>query len=219
MAMSNSPTLNNSKNTASKELIRRNIRHALASKNLQPLKNPDTNMPLYPQMEQLLKQFVDNFRSQGGKCRLCHKSSFFEDLSKFIHIQKYDTILNTCDFLSSMLTEYKINFQTCINPNESADLAIVYADFFIARSGNLLFSQEFTLYPSVKNLAKDILIVGFATNVVPDVKIALDFRRKNEHLNQSNFREILAPVPPYFVDGEEVFTPSNPRLILLLINE
>ncbi len=87
----------------------------------------------------------------------------------------------------------------------------------IARSGSLLFTQKHSLYPSVKNLAKDLLIISFTSNVVPDVKHALANTRKNEPTGQLPICEIVLPTKLEKLENKEEYTPISPRFNLILI--
>ncbi|HPY80259.1 MAG TPA: hypothetical protein PK548_00285 [Bacteroidales bacterium] len=207
----------NSKNTSAKELIRKNIRHALASKNQEPLPNIDVNQPLFAPIDEPLKEFVDNFRKQGGRCLLSDKEQFLNNVEKFIQSQGYNAILCTINYIADHLRAKKISFQNVINANYNADLAIIYAESLIARSGSLLFTQKHSLYPSVKNLAKDLLIISFTSNVVPDVKQALGNTRKNEPTEQLPICEIVLPTKLETLENKEEYTPISPRFNLILI--
>lgn len=207
----------NSKNTSAKELIRKNIRHALASKNRDPLPNIDMNQPLFAPIPEPLKEFVDNFRNCGGRCLLSEKDQFLNNVEKFIQSQRYHSILCTINFVADHLRIKKINFQNVINTNYNADLAIVYADCLIARSGSLLFTQKYSLYPSIKNLAKDLLIVSFTSNVLPDLKYALFKIRNQESTEPHSACEILLPTKLETTEKKEEYTPIMPRFNLILI--
>lgn len=207
----------NSKNTSAKEQIRKNLRHALGLRSTQPIPHIDYTSPILLPIDNVLNVFVQNFRSQGGKCKLCDKDEFFNDLSRFANNQQFTSILNTSQFLVRYLKEMNISFQHAISFDQNPDLAIVYADFFIARSGGVVLSQQYSIYPSIRNLAQDVLIVGFASNVLPDLKNVLEIANNVEN-KQKTFLEIIHPSQPTVNEnGEQGYSLLNPRLSLLMI--
>jgi len=135
----------NSKNTSAKELIRKNIRHALASKNREPLPNIDVNQPLFAPIDEPLKEFVDNFRKQGGRCLLSDKEQFLNNVEKFIQSQGYNAILCTINYIADHLRAKKISFQNVINANYNADLAIIYAESDCSERLSSLYSKTFII--------------------------------------------------------------------------
>lgn len=214
----------NSKNTTFKEQIRTRLRHALTLRGTQPIPQVDYQVPLFPPIENIHREFVQNFRKQGGKIRLCEEDQLLNDLLLFIKNQSFNSILNTCKFLIKPFKEQSIPYSTSINYNNNPDLAIVCAHFFIARSGGILFSQQYTHYPDVRSLAKDILIIGFTSQVLPDLRHALEAIHQQENAEKVLF-EILNPTPQITQhddtngDFEIEENIVNPQLSLLLIKK
>ncbi|MEG1556521.1 MAG: hypothetical protein RR356_07345 [Bacteroidales bacterium] len=215
--MANQPLSFDIKNTSSKETIRRNIRHALSSKSPNTFPNIDINSELFEPIPDLLKEFVVNFRAMGGKYIPCTKENFVERLLKLIASQQYQSLLNTSTSLTNFLVENEISFYNVIDANSPVDAALVYADILIARSGSFVCSQKSSLYPSVKNLAQDLIIVSFLPNIVSDIKNAIALQQKRNQNAVHEMTEIVTPAIPPIIDGKENYSPLNPRYILLLI--
>ena len=207
-----------SKLIVSKENMRKNIRHALTSKSQGKFPNIDLNTPLFEPIPDLLSCFAKQYRTAGGKLIICTKDNFIQRLVELIKILPYNQILSTKGDLSKILEQANISFQKCIDVANPADIAVVYSDVLIARSGSLLFSQKYSLYPSVKNLAKDIIVVAFTNRIVADLKTAFEVQEKLYKGKNFEFFEIITPSPPVVNEiKEEIYSPTEPRFILFLI--
>jgi len=204
-------------NTTSKENMRRKIRHALTQKSSSKYPYIDIHADPFAQPESLTLEFVQNFRKAGGKFILCNKNSFTDILYKIIVSQHYITILNTYNPLSPALTKRNLNYITCLDSQQQVDVAIVFSEMLLARTGSMLFTQKYSLYPSVRNIAKNIIVVAFEKNLVLDLKGAfLQQQEKNQGVLY-DFVEIITPTNPVSDKGEENYSLTQPRFILLLI--
>jgi len=199
-------------NTTSKENMRRRIRHALTQKSIGKFPLIDIHAELFEKPEEIATEFIHNFRSAGGKYIACNKNNFVDILYKLIRGQNYATILNTNDFISPALIKRNLNYITCMDSHQQIDVALMYADVLIARTGSMLFTQKFSLYPSVKNITKDIIVIAFEKNIVLDLKDAFISQQEKNQGTLYDFAEIVMPTK-----GEEGYSPLDPRFILLLI--
>jgi L-lactate utilization protein LutC len=204
-------------NTTTKENMRRKIRHALTQKSTSKFPYIDIHADVFEKPENLLAEFCTNFRDAGGKFIVCDKNNFVEILHKLIVGQRYATILNTNQSISPALTKRNLNFITCIDSHQQVDVAIVYSDILIARTGSMLFTQKFSLYPSVRNITKDIIVVAFEKNLVLDIKDAFQLQQEKNQGVLYDFVEIITPTKPVSDKGEENYSPLEPRFILLII--
>ena len=198
--------------TTSKENMRRRIRHALIQKSTSKFPPIDIHAELFEKPENITTEFFHNFRNAGGKLITCDKSIFVDILHKLIVGQRYATILNTNDSISPALTKRNLNYITCVDSHQQVDVALVYADVLIARTGSMLFAQKFSLYPSVRNITKDIIVIAFQKNIVFDVKDAFLLQQEKNQGSLYDFAEIITPTK-----GAENYSPLEPRFILLLI--
>ena len=101
--------------------------------------------------------------------------------------------------------------------NTPADAAIVFSDALIAHSCSFVFSPRNSLYPSVKGIASDLIIVAFANNIVPDMKTALAMQQERNEGKLYELNEIICPTPLTIRDNQEIRTPLTPRYILMLV--
>jgi L-lactate utilization protein LutC len=164
-----------------------------------------------------LTEFLNNFRSAGGKFISCNKDNFVDILYKLIVGQNFKTILNTNQSISPALEKRDLNYITCIDINQQVDVAVFYSDALIARTGSMLFSQKHSLYPSVRNITKNIIVIAFAKNLVLDLKDALTLQQEKNRGALYDFVEIITPTKPVNDKGEENYSQLEPRFILLLI--
>ena len=204
-------------NTTSKENMRRKIRHALTQKSTSKFPYIDIHADLFEKPENVLAEFCDNFREAGGKLIMCNKDNFVDYLHKLIVGQRYATILNTNHSISPALTKRNLNYITCIDTHQQVDVAIVYSDLLVARTGSMLFTQKFSLYPSVRNITKDIIVVAFQKNLVLDLKDAFQLQQEKNQGILYDFAEIITPTKPVNDKGEDNYSLLEPRFILLLI--
>ena len=216
--MPNNPISFDTKNTSSKETVRKNIRHALTSKSPSKFPNIDLTSELFDPINDVLIDFVTNFRKAGGKYIPCTKENFMERLVKLIKSQQYKSILNTSSSLDSQLTKNNIFYYNSIDCSSQVDAAIVYSNILIARTGSMVFSQKNSLYPSIRNLGKDMIVVAFANHIIHDFKGALNAQQQINGANIPSISEIITPTLPELVDGKEFFPSSESRIILLLVS-
>jgi hypothetical protein len=197
--------------------MRRKIRHALTQKSTNKFPHIDIHVDPFEKPESLLNEFCNNFRNAGGKFIVCNKNSFVDILYKLIVGQRYATILNTNHSISPALTKRNLNYITCIDSHQQVDAAIIYSDMLIARTGSMLFTQKFSLYPSVRNITQNIIVIAFEKNLVLDIKDAFQLQQERNQGVLYEFTEIITPTKPLNDKGEENYSPLEPRFILLLI--
>lgn len=203
--------------TTSKESIRKDIRHALSTKGVNKYPNLDLSDDFLQPSDDLVRDFVVRFRALGGKYVPCTKEQFVGRLVKLLQVQNYPVLLNTKPQFVNVLKNNNINFVDAIDVNTPADAAIVFSDALIAQSCSFVFSPHNSLYPSVKGIASDLIIVALANNIVPDMKTALALQQDRNEGNLYEFNEIICPTPLTIRDNQEIRTPLTPRYILMLV--
>lgn len=204
-------------NTSPKEIIRRNIRHALSNKSPVKFPNIDISKELFDEVKEPADTFVKKFRENGGKFIPCDRSQFNEYLLKLLKSQRYNSIFCAEHSLARLLTDSQIPYMNTLLPNIPADAAIVYSDLLIARSGSIVFTQRYQLYPSIKNMASDIIVIAKIQNIVRDLKEALQIQMTRGLKNPVPFFEIITPTLPLDKENESGYSPSSPRYILFLV--
>lgn len=200
---------------ATKEKIRKNIRHALSFNKTNMRVNIDLNTPLFVPSEDILMEFVSKYRSSGGIFIPCTKENFTERLLYLLNGKKYLSILNTNKSLNKILESGQIHYTDFIEADKPVDAAIVYSDVLISRSGSLMFSQKFSLFPSVLNLGTDLIVVSFSEKIVPDLQSG--FKVMEEKYNGKPY-ELAEVITPSIKTENQEYSPKQPQIILFLIH-
>lgn len=202
-----------------KENIRKNIRNSLAYKSAPPVLSSDLVGEPFEPIPNLFKTFVETFRAAGGKYIPCNPKNMVQYLVKIAQGQDYHTLLNTSPNLGAYLDKYKVRHVNAINLNEPVDAALFFTDVLVARNGAIGFTQSVAQYASVRNLAKDIIVVSRGRCIFQDVEQALDYMQQRNGNKPIPMVEFVAPTKPEEINGKQIYTPRSPRIILMLMEE
>jgi Uncharacterized conserved protein len=202
-----------------KERIRKDIRNALTYKNQTPPMMPDMTCPLFEPIHDTFRTFIENFRAAGGKYIPCNTQNFVQYLIKIAQGQQYNMLLNTSPNLGAYLDKHKVHHVNAINLNEPVDAALFFSNVLVARTGAIGFTQQVDLYASVKNLAKDIIVVSRERCIFPDYEDALAYLREHNGNTTCPITEFVVPTRPEEINGKPQYTPREPRIILMLVEE
>jgi L-lactate utilization protein LutC len=207
---------NESVDTTEKEIIRRNVRHALSDKMQNKFPNLDVVTNLFEDGDGLSKTFVKNFRNAGGKFIPCTSEQLIPKLMNLIESQQYKKIMAIDDSLIQFLRSHGKQVKKDLVNGEPAHAAIFHTDALIAREGSICFTQKNILHTSIYNLAQDVIVVAHEDHIKLNFKETMD-HLVNVHGTQPPLIEIITPSPHTEVNGKEVITPANPRFILFLV--
>lgn len=204
-----------------KESIRQNIRNALSNKMEVLNSELDMNMnaDVYEPIANLSASFIEKFREAGGLYVPCTNQDLIPILIKLCKSQKYQNILSTSPFFSQYLDKHQVPYITTLAPGEPADAALVVSNQLIARTGSIGFSQVLNVYPSVKGLARDLVVISRERCIFQDLDDALKAQVAKDENNAFPMTEFLCPTHIEKVDGVPQSTPVNPRVILLLVSD
>ncbi len=204
-----------------KEIIRKNIRNALSDRLevQQSELDSNMNMDVFTTIEDPLQMFMTNFLKAGGRIARSYNTTFIPILIQHLQCQAYGTILSTSSFFDKYLDKYGIRYVNTVNPNEPADVALVVSTTLIARSGSVGFMQALNMFPSVRNLAKTLIIVSRERCVFPDMEDVLLAQSRRDPESPCPLMEFICP-SEYPQEGEEdAATPSNPKMLLMLVSD
>ncbi len=220
-----------------KNQICQSIREALAT----PVHVPDINMEqeLFLPIPDLLENFKQKFEEAGGKL-----VPFNMDLSRmndrtyaanfqknvYDYLKNYEleasrcmTVLNTSPHLAPVLANFNIPTIDFIRNSEPVDAVIVFAEFLIARTGSIVLSQRggLMLYPSIRNLARNIIVLSQASRIIPDLHhltgCTVTTQQKENRIEESDFDfNMLEIIRPSKVEVDEA-SHTNPHFSLLLV--
>lgn len=204
-----------------KESIRQNIRNALSNKMevVNAELDMNINADVYQPIPNLVASFVEKFRAAGGLYVPCTNQDLVSVLIRLCKSQKYGNVLSTSPFFSQYLEKYQVPYVTAISAVESADAAVVASNVLIARTGSVGFSQALNVYPSVRGLARDLIVISRERCVFQDLDDALNFQMRKNDNKAFPLTEFLLPTLIEKVDGVPQSTPVNPRIILFLVSD
>ncbi len=225
--------MENSRNT-----ICQSIRNALATR-VPPVSCSRTTSP-FISIANPVDEFKKQFEANGGALRVFEMdTSRMQDRDYAAHQQqelykylKYElemrrcaTVLNTSPQLTQVLENFGIKTTGILQAATSADAVIVYSQFLIARSGGIVVSQRdgLMVYPSIKGLAKHIIVLSSSRNVLPDLNdlcnatviTSKEKNRAEEYDFDFDMAEIIHPTQ---VEDEAV-SANSPKITLLLVEE
>lgn len=208
----------------SRQIIRRGIRECLTSKNSNPERAVTIKGPYFKPIDDLYTAFVDNFRNAGGIYMPCNnipgdQGNLVHTLTAIIKGLRYNYILNTCNQFSGFLTKYGIRYQSAINVNEPAEVAIVYSDMLIARNGSIGILQENAEYTSIRNLSSDIIVISFLPCIYMDRSDAMEAYRKQHGDALPPMVEYITPTKLENPNSKSAGKPTEPRIFLLMLEE
>ncbi len=204
-----------------KESIRQNIRNALSNKMevINSELDMNLNADVYEPIAYPTATFIENFRSAGGLYVPCTNQDLIQILVRLCQSQKYGTVLSTSPFFSQYLEKYGVPYVTAVSPGEPADAVLVVSNVLVARTGSLGFSQALNVYPSVKGLARDLVVISRERCIFQDLDDALNAQTRKGENEGPAMTEFLRPTPIEKVDGVPQCSPVNPRIILLLVSD
>lgn len=162
-------------------------------------------------------EFWQNFQANGGKILRCKDR---QDRLKFLKMladdQQYNVVLNTHNNLCPDLEQAQMNYVNAISVNMPIDAVVVLSTLLVARTGSIGFTQPVSRFVSMRNIAKDVIVISRMGDIVPDMESALE---RNKKFAKEAGVEFVTPSVLPKEDGKEVRTPQNPRYILLLLDE
>ena len=162
-------------------------------------------------------EFWQNFQANGGKILRCHNR---QDRLKFLKMlaedQQYNVVLNTHNNLCPDLEQAQMNYVNAISVNMPIDAVVVLSTLLVARTGSIGFTQPVSRFVSMRNIAKDVIVISRMSDIVPDFESALI---RNEKFAKEAGVEFVTPTVLPKENSKEVRTPQHPRYILLLLDE
>lgn len=198
-----------------KEYIRGVIRKSTVSHDHIDEGQPSTQF--FAPMDNVQVQFWQNFQANGGKILRCHSR---QDRIKYLQMlaqdQQYNVVLNTHNNLCSDLEQAQVNYINSVSLNMPIDAVVAMSVFLVARTGSIGFTQPFSRFVSMRNLALDVIVISRMKDIVPDMETAL---ARNIKYTQGAGMEFITPEPLVKENNKEIRTPQKPRYILLLQDE
>lgn len=198
-----------------KEYIRGVIRKSVVSHDQIPEGQPADSF--FRPLDSAPVEFWKHFQANGGKILRCHTA---QDRLKFLKMlaedQQYNVVLNTHKNLCKELDLAGLNYVNSISVNMPIDAVVVLSTTLVARTGSIGFTQPVSRFVSMRNIARDVIVISRMNDIVADMETALE---RNKKFGGEAGLEFVTPSPLPKENGKEVRTPQNPRYILLLLDE
>lgn len=198
-----------------KEYIRGVIRKSTVSHD--HIEDSQPSLGYLAPMANFQVEFWQNFQANGGKILRCHTR---QDRLKFLKMlsedQQYNAVLCTHNNLCPDLEQAQMNYINTISIHMPVDAVVALSTCLVARTGSIGFTQPVARFVSMRNIAKDVIVISRMSDIVPDLEHALE---RNKKFAKEAGMEFVTPTVLPKVDNKEVRTPQQPRYILLLLDE
>ena len=198
-----------------KEYIRGVIRKSVVSHD--HIEDGRPSLDYLAPMTNVQVEFWQNFQANGGKILRCHtRQDRLDLLRRLAEDQQYNAVVCTHNNLCPDLEQAQLNYVNTLSTNTPMDAVVALSTTLVARTGSIGFTQPVSRFLSMRNIAKDVIVISRMSDIVPDIESALD---RNKKFAQEAGMEFVTPSVLPKVDNKEVRTPQQPRYILLLLDE
>lgn len=198
-----------------KEYIRGVIRKSVVSHD--HIEDGRPSLDYLAPMTNVQVEFWQNFQANGGKILRCHtRQDRLDLLRRLAEDQQYNAVVCTHNNLCPDLEQAQMNYVNTLSTNTPMDAVVALSTTLVARTGSIGFTQPVSRFLSMRNIAKDVIVISRMIDIVPDIESALD---RNKKFAKDAGVEFVTPTVLPKVDGKEVRTPQHPRYILLLLDE
>ena len=198
-----------------KEYIRGGIRKSVVSHD--HIEDGRPSLDYLAPMTNVQVEFWQNFQANGGKILRCHtRQDRLDLLRRLAEDQQYNAVVCTHNNLCPDLEQAQMNYVNTLSTNTPMDAVVALSTTLVARTGSIGFTQPVSRFLSMRNIAKDVIVISRMIDIVPDIESALD---RNKKFAQEAGMEFVTPSVLPKVDNKEVRTPQQPRYILLLLDE
>ena len=198
-----------------KEYIRGVIRKSVVSHD--HIEDGRPSLDYLAPMTNVQVEFWQNFQANGGKILRCHtRQDRLDLLRRLAEDQQYNAVVCTHNNLCPDLEQAQMNYVNTLSTNTPMDAVVALSTTLVARTGSIGFTQPVSRFLSMRNIAKDVIVISRMIDIVPDIESALD---RNKKFAQEAGMEFVTPSVLPQVDNKEVRTPQQPRYILLLLDE
>jgi L-lactate dehydrogenase complex protein LldG len=209
--------------TTSREKVLKKIRSALLDKNENPYPSLDTESDIYQDSnEEMDITFAKAFTLAGGKFIYCeNEADFKSNMESLIAENHWNTIYCFDPEIDKMLPKNEIQISSDESAVENATTGITSCEFLIARLGSIMVTSNQTSGRRLNILPDTHLVVGKISQIVPDIKDALNLvREKYSQRLPSMISFITGPSRTADIEKTLVMGAHGPKeLYLFLIDE
>ncbi len=211
------------KETTSKEQILKKIRDALISKKENPFAHINFNHPVFNDIsEEKEIQFAKKLIEMGGSFIYCeNENSFLQNLNVLQKEKGWKEVFTIDEKLQALLSSGNINYDSNPENFTGQKVGMTRCEYFIARFGTVLVSsglnsgRRMFVFPEVH------IIVGYASQVVTDLKNALQgIKKKYANNFPSQITAITGPSRTADIEKTLVMGAHGPKeLFVFMIDD
>jgi len=171
--------------STSREKVLKKIRTALIEKTEPPYPVIDQELSVYNEIiEPLDITFAQELVNVAGKFVYCENhDEFIATLQSFIMEKEWPVLFCFDSVLQDFLRKGGIPFNSSIADITEAKLGITRCEYLIARLGSVMVSSALSPGRKMSVFPEIHLVVGYTSQLVPDLKQALQKIKKKYHEN------------------------------------
>lgn len=211
------------KETTSKEQILKKIRDALISKKENPFAHINFNHPVFKEIEEEKEiQFAKKLIEMGGSFIYCeNENGFLQNLKVLLKEKDWQEVFTIDEKLEVLLSSGNISYDNNPKNFTGQKVGMTRCEYFIARFGTVLVSsglnsgRRMFVFPEVH------IIVGYASQVVTDLKNALlGIKKKYVNNFPSQITAITGPSRTADIEKTLVMGAHGPKeLFVFMIDD
>jgi L-lactate dehydrogenase complex protein LldG len=209
--------------STSREKILKNIRDALIEKTEPPFPIVDMESEVYEEMTEPLDiTFAEEFVKAAGKFVFCEsEDEFISILQSFILDKNWPLLYCSDPLLQKILKQGGIPYQCEPEAITEAGIGITRCECFVARLGSVMVSSRLSPGRKIIAFPEIHLVVGTTSQLVPDVKQAIQYLRKKYNDNYPSLVSfITGPSRTADIEKTLVMGAHGPReLYVFLIDD
>ncbi len=158
-----------------KEKVLKKIRNALINKKDNPYSGLDLDSPIYNiEEEDLLVLFANSFTNKGGKFLYCENSEeLMENLATIAQDNHLEPLFCSDPALRELLRTAEIPSIADANQLPQLKASITRCEQLVARTGSIVMSSRIHGGRNGYSMPEVHIVVGYATQVVREIKNAL----------------------------------------------
>jgi L-lactate dehydrogenase complex protein LldG len=208
--------------STSREKVLKKIRDALIDKTEPPYPVIDQESSVYPEVsEHLDVTFAQELVNVAGKFVYCENNDdFLSTLQSFIMEKEWPVLFCFDTVLQDFLKKGGIPFNASQSNITEAKLGITRCEYLIARLGTVMVSSKSSPGRKISIFPEIHLVVGYTSQLVPDLKQAIqNIRKKYQDNYPSMISLITGPSRTADIEKTLVMGAHGPKELYVFLIE
>jgi L-lactate dehydrogenase complex protein LldG len=207
--------------STSREKVLKKIRDALIDKTETPYPVIDQESSVYTDVsEQLDVTFAQELLNVAGKFVYCENNDdFLATLQSFIMEKEWPVLFCFDPVLQDFLKKGGIPFNSTLSNITEAKLGITRCEYLIARLGTVMVSSKSSPGRKISVFPEIHLVVGYTSQLVPDLKQAIQNIKKNQENHPSIISLITGPSRTADIEKTLVMGAHGPKELYVFLIE